>query len=45
MRWGLQIDIRYELKKLLPSANVLKYIDFNKKFDMHTDANSFSIAL
>jgi hypothetical protein len=32
-----------ELKKLLSSAGVLKYFEFDKKFGVHTDASDFAI--
>lgn len=32
-----------ELKRLLSTAGLLKYLEINKNFEVHTDASGFSI--
>ena len=44
LKWTAACDYAFnELKRLLSTANVLKYPKFDKAFEIHTDASDFAI--
>lgn len=44
LKWDEACGIAFnELKRLLSSAGVIKYPEFDKDFEVHTDANGFAI--